>query len=405
MPFAVDSTATAETTPPAKTLVEAATALIPTLRSRAAEADALARLPDATVADLEQANLLSLLVPKIYGGQQCSLRTFMDVVVEIARGDGSTAWTLAVLSVNTWMTATLFPKHVTDEVFAPGNVRTAGVFAAHGAKTSRVDGGVLIEQGTWHFNSGVHHAQWDLLSLPIRNLAGEIVDTGSALIPSAQVTRLNDWDTIGLRGSGSTSVAVQNVFVPDERIALGSKTFQEDYASTHLREEPLYRSPLIPLLATQIVVPALGMAKAALELFIEKSAHRGIPFTPYLKQDEAPVTHLQIGEAASRIDAAELLLRRSLDEIEASTARNLRLTLPQRVRIRRDAGAANQMLWEAVDLLAGASGGSFAQVHHPISRLWRDLRVASLHGGICNTTALELFGRVAAGKTPNTRLL
>jgi hypothetical protein len=56
-----------------------------------------------------------------------------------------------------------------------------------------------------------------------------------------QITLLHDWHTIGLRGSGSTSVAVKDVFVPNERIALLSETLQEDYASTHLRDEPLYR--------------------------------------------------------------------------------------------------------------------------------------------------------------------
>ena len=71
---------------------------------------------------------------------------------------------------------------------------------------------------------------------------------------------LNDWDTIGLRGSGSTSVAVKDVFVPNERIALLSKTLQEDYASTHLRDQQLYRLALVPFLVTKLVFPALGNA-------------------------------------------------------------------------------------------------------------------------------------------------
>jgi 3-hydroxy-9,10-secoandrosta-1,3,5(10)-triene-9,17-dione monooxygenase len=96
-------------------LVRAATSLIPTLRSRSSETDALARLPDSTIADLEKTQLFDMLVPKMYGGLQCSLRTFMDVVVELGRGDGSAAWTVALLSGSTWMAATLYPKHVVDE--------------------------------------------------------------------------------------------------------------------------------------------------------------------------------------------------------------------------------------------------------------------------------------------------
>jgi 3-hydroxy-9,10-secoandrosta-1,3,5(10)-triene-9,17-dione monooxygenase len=386
-------------------LVAAATSLIPKLRSRSSETDALARLPDSTIADFEKARLFDMLVPKMYGGLQCSLRTFMEVVVELGRGDGSAAWALALLSASTWMAATLYPKHVVDEVFSGDNVRTGGVLAPRKVKTKRVDGGVLIEEGSWSFNSGVHHAQWDILGIPIFDDTGQLIDSGSALIPISQVTLLNDWDTIGLRGSGSTSVAVKDVFVPNERIALLSKTLHEDYASTHLRDEPLYRLALVPFLTTKLVFPALGMAKAALELFLEKAPHRSISYTLYEKQDEAAITHLQVGEASAKIDAAELMLGRSVDEIEASADNRIRLTVEQRARIRRDAGAASELIWEAVDLLAGASGGSFAHAENPMNRLWRDVRVAGLHGGINTSTNMELFGLILCRKEPNTQLL
>jgi 3-hydroxy-9,10-secoandrosta-1,3,5(10)-triene-9,17-dione monooxygenase len=386
-------------------LVAAATSLIPTLRSRSSETDALARLPDATIADLEKAHLFDMLVPKMYGGLQCSLRTFMDVVVELGRGDGSAAWAVALLSASTWMAATLYPKHVVDEIFSGGNFLTAGVLAPRKVKTKRVDGGVLIEEGSWSFNSGVYHAQWDILGIPIFDESGQFIDSGSAVIPISQVTLLHDWDTIGLRGSGSTSVAVKDVFVPNERIALLSKTLQEDYASTHLRDEPLYRLALVTFLATKLVFPALGMAKAALELFLEKAPHRSIAYTWYEKQDEAAITHLQAGEASAKIDAAELMLRRSVDVLEASAAKDTRMALEQRARIRRDAGAASQLIWEATDLLAGASGGSFAYAKNPMNRLWRDVRVAGMHGGLSASTNMELFGRILCEKQPNTSLL
>ena len=166
--------------------VAAATSLISTLRSRSSETDALARLPDATIADLEKAHLFDMLVPKVYGGRQCSLRTFMDVVVELGRGDGSAAWVVALLSANTWMAATLYPKLVVDEIFSGESFRTAGVLAPRKVKTKRVDGGILIEEGSWNFNSGVYHAQWDILGIPIFDESGQFVDTGSALIPTSE---------------------------------------------------------------------------------------------------------------------------------------------------------------------------------------------------------------------------
>jgi 3-hydroxy-9,10-secoandrosta-1,3,5(10)-triene-9,17-dione monooxygenase len=389
-----------------KDLVAIACSLVPKLRSRSSETDALAKLPDATIEDFEKARLFDMVVPKMYGGLQSALGTYMDVLVQIGRGDGSAAWTLALLSASTWMATTLYPKPVVDEIYAAGeNIRVAGVIAPREAKTRPVDGGVVIENGLWAFNSGVQHAQWDVLGIPIFDKAGRLVDNGNALIPISDVTLLHDWDTIGLRGSGSTSVSVKDIFVPNERIALRSRALREDYASTHLRDQPLYRLPLIPFLATNLVVPMLGMAKAALELTLEKAPNRGIAFTFYQRQDEAAVTHLQVGEASSKIDAAELIVARAFDELEASSLSGERLSVEQRARIRRDAGFANQLIWEAVDLLAGASGGSFAHVRNPMNRLWRDVRVAGLHGGICISTTMELFGRILCGKEPNTLLL
>src|SRR5260370_38350127 len=87
-------------------LVTTAASLIPTLRSRSSETDALARLPGSTIADLEKAQLFDMLVPKMYGGLQCSLRTFMDVGVELGRGDGAAGWTWAFPSPDTWKAVT-----------------------------------------------------------------------------------------------------------------------------------------------------------------------------------------------------------------------------------------------------------------------------------------------------------
>jgi 3-hydroxy-9,10-secoandrosta-1,3,5(10)-triene-9,17-dione monooxygenase len=193
--------------------------------------------------------------------------------------------------------------------------------------------------------------------------------------------------------------------VPHERISLLSKTLQEDRPASRIHDEPLYGLPLVPFFATKLVFPILGMAKAALELFVEKAPHRGIPYTIYERQDEASVTHLLLGEASSKIDAAETVLRRSARELDASVNGGRRMTLEQRARIWRDAGFACRSLWEAIDMLAGASGGSFANADNPMNRLWRDTRVASLHGGLSTSTAMELFGRLLSGQKSHVPLL
>jgi 3-hydroxy-9,10-secoandrosta-1,3,5(10)-triene-9,17-dione monooxygenase len=387
-------------------VVKAAAALVPTLRSRAAETDTLSKLPDTTLADFEQAQLFEMAVPQLYGGLQSSLETSLDVLIEIGRGDGAAAWTLGMMSTATWMAAALYPKHVTDQVFAKGgDFRTASSLALRTAHTKRSAGGYVIEDGLWMYGTGVYHSYWMHLAIPVVDDAGRPAGLGLALVPTSDVITLDDWDAIGLRGSGSTSVAVKDLFVPDERVSLMSRNLRDDYTSTHLRNERIYTMPLIPLLATRLVCPMLGMARAALELFMAGIDTRGIAYLTYQKQSDASVTHLRIGEASAKLDAAESIIRHSIWSLEASACDHERMALEQRARIWRDAGFASRLIWEAVDRLAGASGTAFINRHAPMSRVWHDVRVANMHGGIHIDTCLELYGRVAAGKAPNTLLL
>ncbi|WP_019450547.1 acyl-CoA dehydrogenase family protein [Cupriavidus sp. BIS7] len=387
-------------------LLRRAAAMVPALRARAPEVDAMARLPESTIAELDDAGVLDMMVPRDAGGLQVSLRTYMEVVSEIGRGDGSAAWACALINVCNWMAAACLPDAARDEVFASGGkVRTAGVLSPRKAVVKRVAGGYLVEEGMWGFNSGVYHAQWDLLGIPLVDEAGNVVDQGMALIPTSDVEFLNDWDTIALRGSGSTTVTVKNKFVPDSRITRLSAILAGDYVSRFGNDQALYRMAFMPVAAIILTFPALGIARAAQEMFLEKLPGRGIQYTWYEKQSEAAVTHLQVGEASAMIDAARLVVERCVDEIDSHARAG---TIPDaltRARIRRDTGYASKTMWDAVDILASASGGSLAGARNPFNRVWRDARVANLHGIVCTTTNLELYGRMLCGQVPNTPLV
>ncbi|GJG94260.1 acyl-CoA dehydrogenase family protein [Cupriavidus pauculus] len=387
-------------------LLRRATAMVPALRARTAEVDALARLPESTVAELDGAGILDMMVPKSAGGMQVSLRTYMEVVSEIGRGDGSAAWACALINVCNWMAASCLPQPARDEVFSGrAKVRTAGVLSPRKAVVKRVEGGYLIEEGMWGFNSGVYHAQWDLLGIPLVDESGAAVDQGMALIPTSDLEFLDDWDTIALRGSGSTTVRVRNKFVPDSRVAALSSILAGDYMSHFSDDESLYRMAFMPVAAIILVFPALGIARAAQEMFLDKLPGRGIQYTWYEKQSEAAITHLQVGEASAMIDAARLVVERCVDEIDAYAKAGTMPDALTRARIRRDTGYASKTIWEAVDLLASASGGSLAGARNPFNRVWRDARVANLHGIVCTATNLELYGRMLCGQAPNTPLV
>ena len=385
--------------------VKRAQGMIARLRSRVAETDRLAKLPDATVGELMQEGLFTLCLPRRYGGGEVSLPVFMQAVSEIARGDASAAWVSAILNGCTWIACTLYPKSVTDQVFRSPENLVAGVVTPRSCKVRRVPGGYIIEDGVWSFNSGALHATWDLLGIPIMNEAGEMVDQGLALVPMQELEKVNDWDTIGLRGTGSITVKAKNVFVPEARVAALSAALAGNYPEDRASDDPLYQSAFVPVLAGLITFPALGIGQAALDTFMEKLPGRPITYTCYPRQAEAPITHLQMAEASAKIDAAKLIVKHAFDEIGRAAARGEKLDYLLRARMRRDFGFVFRLIFEAVDLLASAGGGSLAHSGNLLNRMWRDAKIAGMHGIACTSSSFELFGRIFCGQPANDPLV
>jgi 3-hydroxy-9,10-secoandrosta-1,3,5(10)-triene-9,17-dione monooxygenase len=391
----------------AEKLIARAANLVHLLRSRSADDGAIGKLSETTVQELNNAALFELTIPSRYGGLQTSIRTYKDIVVQLARGDASAAWTVSLINIGNWLAATLYAPPFADELLAtPGGLRACSVLSSRDARVRKVHGGWIIEEGIWRFNSGVYHANWDLLGIPLVDEAGNVIDQGLAAIPIEQVNIFDDWDAIGLSATGSSSVAVRNVFVPTERIASISAAIDGRYRSNRSCGDTLYRAAFIPFLAIVLAFPLLGAGQAALETFLKMVPNRSIKYTWYENQAEAPVTHLQVSEASARIDAAESIVDRAVDDLDrdAETGGES-MDILHRARIRRDTGFSSQLICEAVDLLVSASGGSFALASNPMNRLWRDTRIASLHGAVCVSTNLELYGRLLCGQKANTRLV
>lgn len=387
-------------------LVAAAEVIAGNLRERRAETDRLCRLPDSTAKELQNAGLFDILKPLAYGGQEASFQTLMDCVIALARGDGAVGWTVSLLNGAAWGTAAFFGEEAASPLFSSAkNVHMAGSFQPRSAKVRRVPDGVVIENGVWPFASGIRHASWVLLGLPIFDEAGQLAELAGGAVPVSDIQILDDWDTIGLRGTGSNSVSASGILVPNARIIDLSQAMAGSYASEHLEDHALYRMPLVPFFFTKLAFTGVGIAKAVLDEFVELAARRGVTYTPYEKQNESTAAHLLVGEASAKIECAELLLRKCVQNLEAAAVNGLPVPLQMRTEIRRDAGYANKLTIEAVDMLVNAAGASFALAGHPLNRLWRDARVASLHAGINPSWAFELYGRVRFGLDPGTPMV
>ncbi|MFG3052257.1 acyl-CoA dehydrogenase family protein [Kitasatospora sp. NPDC048239] len=391
---------TSKESPSREELVNRAVELVPVLEKNAHWHERHRRLSPETVAALEESGLLKLRVPTRYGGYESDMRTVVDVISELGRGDGSTAWVMSVWAISSWM-AGLFPDAVQDEIFAAPNVRVSGILSPT-AVAVPAEGGVVLN-GKWSFNSGALQSSWNTNAAVLMTPEGP--QPIMVAIPLADLEIIDDWHTTGLRGSGSVTTVAADLFVPEARVLPMVPVLMGQHRSLANADSPIYRAPFMPTACATISAPALGLAKAAKQAFFERLPGRKISYTSYESQAEAPLTHLQVADAVTRIDEAEFHAHRAAALLDTKGPTGEAWTLEERARIRLDLGAVCRRAKEAVDILNTASGGSSIYTTVPIQRIERDVQTLNLHAILHPNTNLELYGRIACGLEPNTLYL
>ncbi|MFC3041824.1 acyl-CoA dehydrogenase family protein [Virgibacillus xinjiangensis] len=383
--------------------LERAKAMVPKLKERAKETEELGKLPQETIEELKESGLFTLLRPKRYGGHQTNIQTYSDCVVELSKGCASTGWIMALCGIRELMVAESFSEKAHDEIFGsnPEEVLFAGVYEPRQCKAQKVEGGYMVEEGFWMFCSGSRHATWGYFGMPITNDQGELVDQVLMTLPFDHMEIQDDWYVMGLKGSGSNSVKMQNVFVPDHRAVSFSEALNGNFESEHLRDIPLYNTALFPALILSLGLPALGLAKAAHESVIEflpkrKAAHIGVE---YLK--DAPSMHLQLSDAAMKIDSAEMHFKRVAEDLDKWAASGEYMDRQARVRTLADIGHANELCREAFDIVMLSSGSGYVYEGHPLQRLFRDFWTLHSHRSLSPSITKENYGRVLVGLESN----
>jgi 3-hydroxy-9,10-secoandrosta-1,3,5(10)-triene-9,17-dione monooxygenase len=380
------------------TLVERAAGLVPVLRERAAAAEKARRVPAENLEALSAAGIFRMMAPKKYGGEEATFQTQCDVLAEIARGCPSTSWVATIFSAMVWL-ASGFSDQAQEEVLSD-DPRISGVFSPTGTAVPR-DGGFIVT-GRWPFNTGCHGARWTVLNavVPADGRPGLPM---CVLVPSPELTILDDWYASGMTATGSNTIVAEQVFVPAYRALPLPELVEAKYAGNrHNAGNPYFNYPIASVLVVNAGGTPLGIARGALEAFFERLPGRGIAYTTYGNKSEAAVTHLQVGEAALKIESADGHVRRAAALMDQNPG--VPMTKDARVRCRAHIGYATGLAREAVDTLFNASGASAIQTSVPIQRLQRDMQALANHAIMHAQTATELYGRVLCGLEPNTFL-
>ena len=332
------------------------------------------QIPSELAEEITDKGFFRLLVPRSLGGAELGHLDFLRILQVFAEVDGSTAW--CINQNNVWATASvIMPEQTAREIWSDGRAVVANGPPTPSVKAIPVDGGYRLS-GHWDFSTGISNATWLAAIAPAMNPGQKqkaLTDQTSLrvmLIPKTEADILDCWQVNGLRGTGSFSFEVDDLYVPSAR------TYDPTCAP---REEgPLYVIPRDLLFASGDATIALGIARASLGTAIDLARTKisGRPGT--LLQDQSTAQRL-IGEGEAIWNSARAFLADSASSVWSSACKNHALTIEERIRLRLASTHAIRKSAEVVDISYNLCGSNAIFARNPIQRQFQDIHVVTQH--------------------------
>ncbi len=336
----------------AEVLAERVRSMKPRLRERAAQAEIDRKLSEDTIAEFYEAGFFKILQPAEYGGYELPLQALTDVVFEIGSACGASAWVLVILSEHQWIVRSLPQQAINDIWKENPAVLVSSAYAPTG-QAKPVDGGYVLN-GRWPFSSGCDHAQWAVVGATLPSeTEGQPPVLHGFYVPRAEYEILDDWHTMGMRGTGSKSLVLKDVFVPKHR---QYPTMQFSVANSP-DTPPLYRVPFLVVFREPLAAASYGTAQNALDSFVARSKLRRGAFDSSRIADN-PDYHRAFAETDYAIRAARCLQRSNLREIHDTLVYAEYLGTRDLERFMSESTRSVQQCYDAIARLFVISGGN-----------------------------------------------
>jgi len=374
--------------------VEIARSLAPKLRERVSQAEELRCLPEANVRDLIDSSLIALEVPKRFGGAELNLDALIEVTGALAEGCPATGWVYSLWAAHMWLIGQ-YAEHVQAMVFGDRNSLVSSVVNTVGTPVA-VEGGFRWT-GRGFFSSGVDHCNWLTAAVDLKPEEPP-GDRRWFLLKRSDFEILDDWHTVGLRGTGSKTIVINDVFIPEERVVYQKDLSEGTGLGATMYGSPLYCAAMDFTFSLPIAAPVIGVARAAVRE-LEARIRKRLDSSSYRTAAEQTGTLMRIAEASAQIDAARALLldtARRFCFIPAAEATSL-----DRAECRRNVAYATQLCRHAANSVFEAGGASNLYDNSDLQRLWRDSNVASMHHGSMWDVHGLSYGREVVGLPPS----
>lgn len=373
-------------------IIEAAKRLAPAVRAARDEAEHMRQTPPALAAAITAAGIYQMYLPRSMGGPETPPLTAFRVVEELSKVDGSVGW-CAMIATALSLNAGRLPAEVGRELAGtPADYRGAGS-ARVGGGAWEVEGGYRVK-GRWNFASGIQNANWlyctcvEMDGDTPRKAASGTPILRALWLPREQVTIVDTWSVMGMRGTGSQDFTVENVFVPAWRSVLSDGAPAET--------GPLYnRRAWYVTLWTPSAANALGIARGAIDSLTELAATEASTLSTALLRDR-PMVQARIGEAEALVNAARAYVFDAVGRLWDTLCAGDTPSDQQIAQARLALVHAMHESVRAVDKVFHAAGTNAIYTRHPLERAFRDVHVAVQHGaglpGYFESAGKVLFG-------------
>ena len=370
-------------------LLDAVESLRDIFLAGADEGEATGTLPQATVDAIYESGLFSFKMPQVLGGAEADPMIQLDVIEAASRIEPSAGWCLMIGAGSLANMAAFLPDEAIDEIFVGGQApKSAGVAAPSGEATP-VEGGYRVS-GRWSFGSGIRHSQW---------VTGGAMLVGSnsvppqmirMVVPTSQVQIHDNWQVVGLRGTGSCEYSLSDVFVPQRFTWAGAEAQPRRGGPNFLLGRPGMQT-------TGHCGFALGVGRRALDAVTElaQTKKRGYRGSEALVAARGSFQRF-LGESDLRLRAARALVQETIEEAWASVCQGMTPPLPLQARMRASAAYSTE---EAADVASQAfrfGGGTAMYNSHVLQKCLRDINAAAQHQMVSDR-AYENHGQFALG--------
>lgn len=354
--------------PPAFGLVERARALAPLITREADEIERTRRLTPAVTSALIENGLYRALLPQSLGGAEAPLEVFMQMQEEVAKADASTAWCLGQCGVCA-MIAAYLDRDVAQEIFnTPPGILAWGAIA-HSVRA--VPGGYRAS-ARWDFASGSRQASWLGAHVKIEQADGTprkrpdgSPEIRTILFPVSSATMYDVWDVIGLKGTGTDSYSVDDLFIPEKFSAL------RDEPDAARESGPLYKLSTNMVFSMGFAATALGVARATLDAAIALSRSKTPQGLSAMRENNA-VQGL-IGRTEASLRGARAYLYTTAAEVWRDLEQGETITEAHRIALRIAATWTIHQAASVVDTAYHMAGATAVFAANPFERRFRDI--------------------------------